>query len=89
MSSVPILVVSRARIDLEVLAGEPAEDHLLDAFEIKEAVLLGGLEGFQQGGARIVVEQAKQASEGQRGASGNAFFESLGVGCWWTARQDA
>ncbi|HTS29704.1 MAG TPA: hypothetical protein VMH81_27730 [Bryobacteraceae bacterium] len=39
----------------------------------------GGLKGFQQGGARIVIHQPEQAPQRQSGAPGIAFFESLEV----------
>ena len=66
-------------MNLEVFAGELAEDHALDPLQVEQPVGGGGPQGFEQGRARLVVDQLKQAAQGQRGASRRAFFESLQV----------
>jgi hypothetical protein len=50
-------------MDLEVFAGELAQDHGLDPLEIKQAVLEGSLKGFEERRAWIVVHQAEQAPQ--------------------------
>jgi hypothetical protein len=68
-------------MDLKIFAGEPAQNHGLDPLEIKQAVLEGGLKGFEERRARIIVHQAEQASQQRCGiTSGIAFLESLKIG---------
>src|SRR5712691_2465108 len=66
--------------ELEVFAGQLAQDDGLDPLEIIEAVLGGGLDGLQQRLARIFLHQAEQAAQRQRGTARVVLSESLNVG---------
>jgi hypothetical protein len=66
-------------MNLEVFAGELAQDHALDPLQVKQPVNEGGAKGFEQGRAGIVIDQLEQAPQRERGAPRRALFESLEV----------
>ena len=65
--------------ELEVGGGDAAQDHALQATEIVEAVVVGGLDGREQGLAGILAGHAQELPQGQRRLQFAAALEALGV----------
>src|SRR2546427_1827510 len=71
--------VERQR-QLEVRGGDAAQDHVLEAAEVVEAVVRRGLDGGEQGLAGILAGHAQKLAQGQRRLQLAAALEGVEVG---------